>query len=201
MAADAGATAVVSIFARAPELGKVKTRLAGSVGELIALEVHRCLLNRTIDVVASSGCAAEIWLDGDPGMLPAQTLSIRHQCTGDLGIRMLHTIADITARGRPAIIVGSDCPVIDAQYLRDAAQALEHADVVIGPVEDGGYVLIGMSRPHAYLFVDMTWSTSTVFAETLRRADMAGLTTVVLGLLWDVDDSAGWQRWQALGDA
>lgn len=199
MTGDACSPAVVAIFARAPELGKVKTRLADSVGELIALDAHRALLNRTIDVVASSGFAAEIWLDGDPRALPAQTLPIRPQCAGDLGTRMLHTIADITARGRPAIIVGSDCPVIDEQYLRDAVRSLEHADVVIGPVEDGGYVLIGMSRLHASLFVDMTWSTPTVFAESLRRAEAAGLTTVVLGQLWDVDDGAGWQRWQSGG--
>lgn len=198
MSADARLSAVVAIFARAPELGKVKTRLAGSVGEPIALEAHRALLTRTIEIVALSGSAAEIWLDGDPDTLPVPRFPIRPQCTGDLGSRMLHTIADITARGHAAIIVGSDCPIIDEQYLRDAVQALARADLVIGPVEDGGYVLIGMSRPHDCLFVDMTWSTARVFAETLWRAERAGLTTAVLGELWDVDDSAGWRRWQAL---
>ncbi len=189
---------MIAIFTRAPELGKVKTRLAGSVGESIALEAHRALLARTIEVVESSGFAAEIWLDGDPAALPARTLPIRQQCAGDLGVRMLHAITDITLRGRSAIIVGTDCPVIDAQYLSDAVDALEHADVVLGPVEDGGYVLIGMSRAHADLFVDMMWSTRTVLAQTLQRAEMARLKTVVLGQLWDVDDGADWRRWQTL---
>ncbi len=198
MTPDADSSTVVAVFARAPELGKVKTRLAVSVGEVIALDAHRALLTRTIDVVALSGFVGEIWLDGDASALLAPRLPIRQQCPGDLGTRMLHTITDITARGRSAIIVGSDCPIVDQQYLRDAVAALEHADVVIGPVEDGGYVLIGMSRPHACLFGDMAWSTPTVFAETLRRAATAGLSSVVLGKLWDVDDGAGWQRWQAM---
>jgi len=72
------------------------------------------------------------------------------------------------------------------------------ADVVIGPVEDGGYVLIGLARPQPRLFADMPWSTSTVRDATLRRAAELGLHVVVLKELWDVDDEPGYRRWQRL---
>jgi uncharacterized protein len=105
-------------------------------------------------------------------------------------------IADITGRGRPAIVVGSDCPVLDGDYLRAARAALmQGADVVIGPVEDGGYILIGMHEPIPQLLLGMTWSTATVFAETLARAEAAGLRTAVLQPLWDIDDAADLNRW------
>ncbi len=198
MAAESQRGPLIAIFARAPELGKVKTRLATSVGELAALETHRSLFARTIEVVAATGIAAEVWLDGDPNTLPLRQFPVRTQCDGDLGARMLHTITDVTRRGHRAIVIGSDCPVIDERYLHDASQSLETVDVVLGPVEDGGYVLIGMSRPHVGLFSDMAWSTPTVCAETRRRAKIAGLTTAVLRELWDVDDLAGWRRWQAI---
>jgi uncharacterized protein len=193
---------VIALFTRVPAVGLVKTRLARSVGDVVALDLHRDLLERTIRVVIDSGLDAELWIDGDPNALPVHAMSVHRQRGGDLGERMLDIITQIVGRGRPAVVIGSDCPVIDAQYLRDAAAALsEGADVVIGPVEDGGYVLIGMSRPHSELLLGMSWSTATVHAETVRRANRAGLRTVVLRELWDIDDEAGLRRWKALGAA
>ena len=202
MVAESRSTPTLAIFTRAPELGKVKTRLARAVGERAAFDAHQMLQRRSIEVATASGFPAEIWLDGNLDALPIQQLAIFPQCAGDLGARMLHTIAHITARGHPAIIIGSDCPVLDVNYLRDAVRALDSGiDVVVGPVEDGGYVLIGMAQPQPALFLDMTWSTRTVLSETLERAAAAGLTTTVLDELWDVDNVADWQRWQSLTKA
>jgi glycosyltransferase A (GT-A) superfamily protein (DUF2064 family) len=112
---------------------------------------------------------------------------------------LLAVCADIAARNRAPIVIGSDCPVLDAEYLQSAAETLAGgADAVIGPVADGGYVLIGMARPYPELFLRMTWSTPTVHAQTLQRAAAAGLRTVVLRELWDVDDAAGLRRWREL---
>ena len=92
---------------------------------------------------------------------------------------------------------GSTALLTDRYELTMLAAALaDGADVVIGPVEDGGYVLIGMSRPRPELLLQMTWSTVSVHAETLRRAEGAGLHTIVLPQLWDVDDAAGLHRWR-----
>jgi uncharacterized protein len=180
-----------------PALGRVKTRLARVVGDVAALELQRVLLERTLRAVIESALDAELWIDGDPLGLPPHPFPVRTQCDGDLGERMFEVCADIGARGHAAIVIGSDCPVLDATYLHSAAAALaDGADVVIGPVEDGGYVLIGMSRPRPELLLRMTWSTPSVHSETLARAKAAGLRTVVLEQLWDVDDAAGLRRWR-----
>jgi len=191
--------AVVVVFTRAPVVGHVKTRLARVVGDGAALECHRALLERTLFAVEASGLAAEIHVAGDPAALPPHRLPVRSQRGGDLGERMQQAIAAICARGRPAILIGTDCPLLDAGYLSAADSALgDGADVVIGPVEDGGYVLIGLARPQPRLFAHMPWSTSTVRDETLRRAAELGLHVVLLKELWDVDDEPGYRRWQRL---
>jgi rSAM/selenodomain-associated transferase 1 len=189
---------LVAIFTRGCERGRVKSRLAQTVGEDAALDAHRALVRHTFDAVASSALDAEVWLDGAADALPTHGFDVHMQPPGDLGARMLAAIADVAARGHAAIVVGSDSPVLDAAYLQRAAAALRDADVVIGPVEDGGYVLIGMHVAQPTLFTAMPWSTSSVFAETLRRSAAARLRCVMLETLWDVDDESGWRRWQAL---
>ena len=193
---------MVALFTRVPVAGRVKTRLASVVGDAAALEVQRSLLDRTIRVVIGSKLDAELWIDGDLLGLPVHPFVVRHQRGGDLGERMLDVFTDVYARNRAAILIGSDCPVIDAAYLNSAAAALaDGADVVIGPVEDGGYVLIGMARPQPELLIGMKWSAPSVSAETLRRAAIAELRTVVLNELWDIDDATGLRRWQTLQGA
>jgi rSAM/selenodomain-associated transferase 1 len=191
---------VVAAFARAPVLGRVKTRLAQTVGDDAALRIHRELLDRTLRILANlEGLDAELWVDGPTVQFAGLGLSIRAQGDGDLGERMLAVIADITRRGRSAIIVGSDCPVLDADYIRAADKALmEGCDAVLGPVEDGGYILIGMSRPIPELMTDMVWSTPTVYAETLARAAALGLNVVSLRTLWDIDNAADLDRWRRM---
>src|SRR5262249_27929969 len=152
---------VVAVFARAPVLGRTKTRLALTVGADTALRIHAELLDRTLRLVTSvDGIDAELWLDGSADRLTGYGVSLHAQCDGDLGPAALAVIGEFNRPGRPAILVGSDCPVVDAGYLLAARDALMRGcDVVVGPVEDGGYILIGMSRPIRELMVGMTWST------------------------------------------
>ena len=188
---------VIAVFARAPRLGQVKTRLAAEIGAAAALDTHTRLLERTlaaVEGVTEADC--EIWLDAACDV--PTTLPQRLQTSGDLGVRMLAVIEDVVQRGRAVIVLGSDCPVVDADYLRSAVAALACHDVVLGPVEDGGYVLIGMRRPHPELLLGMRWSHARVTADTLERARTSGLTVGVLETLWDVDSAADWARWQGL---
>ena len=189
---------MLAIFTRGCEHGRVKSRLAQTVGDDVALDVHRALVVHAFEVARQSGLDAEVWLDGDAASLPAHGFAVRAQATGDLGARMLAVVADTVARGRAAIVVGTDCPVLDADYLRRAADALDAADVVLGPVEDGGYVLIGMRAPQPTLFEAIPWSTSRVYSRTLRRIAAAQLRHVALETLWDVDTEADWRRWRRL---
>jgi len=189
---------LLAIFTRGCEHGRVKSRLARTVGNDIALDVHRALVVRTLEAARRSGLEAEVWLDGDADSLPAHAFAVREQPPGDLGARMLAVVADIIARDRAALVVGTDCPVLDAAYLQRAARALDHADVVLGPVEDGGYVLIGMRAPHAILFDAIPWSTSGVYEQTLKRVAAARLRHIALETLWDVDTETDWRRWRRL---
>lgn len=191
----------VALFARIPERGAVKTRLAAAIGGDAALAVHCELLRWTLErIVPGQGYRLELWLAGDVDRFDMDhgAARVRRQCAGDLGVRMLDAIRVITRRGQRAIVIGSDCPLMSGDYLRAAIAALQSCDVVLGPSEDGGYALIGMCRPVPELFEAMTWGVATVCAETRHRARALGLSVIELETVWDVDTVADWRRWCAL---
>ena len=194
-----GHDVVVAVFARAPVLGRVKTRLAKDVGDVVALQAHRDLLERTLAAVES--WPTELWLAGDAAALtslPAE-LVVRQQPAGDLGDRMLAAVASIVGRGVWAIVIGSDCPVMSAVYIASAVDALaDENDVVFGPAEDGGYALVAMRNVHPQLFEGINWSTPQVLDQSLARAAALDLRVAILDTVWDVDSVADWRRWRHL---
>jgi rSAM/selenodomain-associated transferase 1 len=110
------------------------------------------------------------------------------QAAGDLGERLHQAFGHAFSAGNTAVIImGSDCPGLTAGVLRRAFAALAESDMVLGPAADGGYYLIGLSRPAPALFTDIPWSSSEVLARTLARAADLGLKTHLLGTLCDVD--------------
>jgi rSAM/selenodomain-associated transferase 1 len=207
----------VLVFARVPELGKVKTRLEKGIGAAGALAAHRELLMHTIAVVATftarseraerARTAAELCIAGEDSQGECAALAERHgmmlsrQDCGDLGDRMASALSAGLARGERTVIVGSDCPVLAPGDLSEAFDRLARVEVVLAPSEDGGYALIGAARSLPPVFGDMPWSTSGVLAQTVDRLERAGLRYSLMRTLWDVDDQAGWQRWQALQPA
>jgi glycosyltransferase A (GT-A) superfamily protein (DUF2064 family) len=114
------------------------------------------------------------------------------QCDGDFGTRLLRATTDLLAVGHAgAILVNADSPTLPASILRAAVRALQGDDaLVLGPAIDGGYTLIGLSRPHARVFEDIAWSTPDVYRLTVERAAEIGLPVVTLPLWYDVDDQA-----------
>jgi uncharacterized protein len=118
-------------------------------------------------------------------------IALARQPSGDLGTRML---AALETGGDPTLVIGSDCPAFTPEHLRAAADALGHADVVLIPAEDGGYVLIGARSPQSELFSGVSWGTSTVLAETRERIAALNLKAVELGPLWDVDTESDLAR-------
>ena len=185
----------LAIFARAPVLGRVKTRLAKDVGDEAALAVYRELLALTLGRLGSPNdhFRAELWLEGESSELDelAPRLAVHRQPGGDLGERMAAAFADGVSA-----LVGCDIPGIGAAYVRAALAALADADLVLGPTEDGGYCLVAMNEPHPEVFADIPWSTSAVLAATLDTA--RHLSVTLLDTLWDVDeaeDLTRWRRW------
>ena len=114
------------------------------------------------------------------------------QCEGDFGERLLQGTNDLLDAGHDgAILVNSDSPTLPASILRAAVDAVRQGDnVVLSPAFDGGYTLIGLSKPHRRLFEDIPWSTSSVYRLTLERAREIGLPVVNVPGWYDVDDAA-----------
>jgi hypothetical protein len=191
-------SAALIIFIRNPELGKVKTRLAKSVGDEKALEIYKSLLEHTrktvlqVEVNLLLFYADRVNPDDDWSSLGFIKYA---QVNEDLGGRMHHAFLKALEHHQKAIIVGSDLPQINAQLLQEAFQKLEDHTFVIGPAMDGGYYLLGMKSPTPELFENMEWSTPNVFAQTVQRIESLGGTWYELPELSDVDYVEDWERY------
>src|SRR5215468_6525773 len=182
----------VAILAKAPLPGLAKTRLAPALGAEGAAALAARLIERAVDTARAADIGpVTLWAAPDQDHPAFQTLAalfgvtLSRQPDGDLGARMLAAIETV---GGPALVIGTDCPALLPAHLRAAADALIAGDdAVLVPVEDGGYALIGMREPQASLFSDMTWSTTSVMAETRRRLVRRGLSWREPARLWDVD--------------
>jgi rSAM/selenodomain-associated transferase 1 len=202
------------IFAREPVLGRVKTRLAADIGLEAALATYRELLALTAAAVQAAQVPATVWLAeapagqalGSPAELQLAEarpewpgLPWRVQpAAGSLGERMAHAFAEafVAGAGR-VVIIGTDCPGLTADLLRQAFGQLATHDLVVGPATDGGYYLLGMNKLHASLFTDKQWSTDTVLSATLADAEHLGLRVVHLPTLADIDSGSDLAAWRA----
>jgi hypothetical protein len=200
--------AVLCVFARAPALGRVKRRLARSLGPEAALSAHQRLVEDTLGRLAVvPGVVTELWIAGACNEVVSQwaarwALAVQLQRGADLGERMAHALRSGLERRAFALVVGADCPEIDGAYVRAAVRAAAAADLVLGPAEDGGYGLIGVGARGARgldeLFRDVPWGTDAVLEATLARARAQGLATHLLPVIWDVDEASDWRRYLAL---
>jgi len=186
------------VFARAPVLGGVKRRLAADIGDAAALAAHIQLTEDTLERLAAvEGLETELWLAGEADAhvrrwLGAWQLRLRRQQGSDLGQRMANALARCHADGFQGLVVGGDCPPVDAAYARQAAEALGEADVVLGPALDGGYGLVGTRQPLPQIFLDIPWGTNAVLQATLERIEEAKLSVRLLEPIWDVDTASDW---------
>jgi rSAM/selenodomain-associated transferase 1 len=175
----------IVIFARWPQAGKVKTRLASALGDDAAACIYRRLLDHTLGAAGDSGLPVELRVTGAScEAFEAEfgpRFCLREQGEGDLGDRLARVEP-------PALVIGSDLPALTAELLREAAVSLEEHEVVIGPARDGGYWLIGLRQPMPWLFADMAWSTPAVLPETLGRLEARGIAPAMLPELADIDE-------------
>src|SRR5215472_6821554 len=185
-------TIAVAILAKAPLPGFAKSRLAPALGEARAAALQARFIERTVATARAANVGpVTLWATPDCDHPALKTLAalfgvaLAPQPEGDLGVRMLAALD--AARG-PALVIGTDCPALEPDHLRAAADALTTGvDAVVVPVEDGGYALIGMREPEPQLFADMPWSTAGVMAETRRRLTRLSLSWREPVRLWHVD--------------
>jgi rSAM/selenodomain-associated transferase 1 len=198
--------ALIIVFAKAPRAGEVKTRLIPVLGAEGAAALHRQLVHRTL-VTATNAGLGPVELHGAPDDQDAFLrdcacrfgVALLPQQGGDLGARMCHAFEEALARHARVIIVGTDCPVLTEQHLRDAQAALAAGnDAVLIPAEDGGYALIGLAQCDASLFQGVAWGGNTVLAATRERLKTLGWRWHELETLWDIDRPEDYRRWSAL---
>lgn len=205
----------IAVFAKPFVPGQVKTRLIPSVGAEGAVRIQRAMLWDTLTVARDiAGGQISLWVAGDPGhptlhaYRDAFAPTMRAQQGHDLGARMRSAMATLLQEHSRVLLVGCDCPVLAVNNVREAAATLDdgHTDAVFTPVEDGGYVLIGIrSRPGRQqtildaVFGRIPWSTNQVMVQTRAQLAAAGLCWAEQPTLWDMDRPEDLRRAEAMG--
>ncbi len=183
---------LLMIFAKNPELGKVKTRLAKTIGNEKALMIYLKLLEHTHAVADKVFADKAIFYSNkvqDFDILDYYKFPKFLQKGKDLGERMERAFGQAFAQNYDkVVIIGSDCIEINSAIIEDAFTALNDNNVVIGPAEDGGYYLLGMDRHYPHLFKNKIWSTPDVFLDTLLDLKKLKLSYSLLPTLSDVDE-------------
>lgn len=184
----------IALFTRWPEPGKAKTRLIPAIGADAAAALHKRLTERTIATVLAAGLPLEIRSTGAPVASFHEWLGqgarIIDQGEGDLGQRLARA-----AQTLPVLLLGADIPDLEPRHLTAAAAALAENPAVIGPAEDGGYWLLGLSAPAPQVFENIPWGTETVLETTMARLVPP---PPLLALLADLDRPADLPRWPRL---
>ncbi len=183
------------IFAKAPIPGQVNKRLIPALGTKGAARLHQEMLEQKLRI-ANDNQIAQLelycWPDTHhPYFQEVQSrysLRLYSQQGEGLGERMADAMQRSITKQGSAVLIGTDCPPLDNAYLKQAFQALQDgADAIVGPAEDGGYILIGLSRFDKQIFDNISWGGKEVFRQTAWRLSQLGFNWVELKTLWDVD--------------
>ncbi|MGG6295496.1 TIGR04283 family arsenosugar biosynthesis glycosyltransferase [Leptolyngbya sp. AN02str] len=193
------------LFTRYPEPGRTKTRLIPALGAEAAANVQRAMTAHVLRQVQAlqqeRSLQVSLWFAGGSVAQMQAWLGngwqLKPQPDGDLGERILVAIQSALAKGAERVVViGADCPTLDAPCLAQAFNALHHHDLVLGPATDGGYYLIGLTKAIPELFRSIDWGTERVFAQTMAIAQSLNLTASTLVPLTDVDYPADLPTWE-----
>ena len=184
----------LALFARFPRFGKVKTRLAAAIGDGPALQLYEALLLDVIDRLVLLPVHLFLFLadssDQENRCLARRhylqgCISLRSQVGNDLGQRLWNAYLELAETNRRVVFLGADSPTLPASHIEEAYRELHNHPVVLGPVADGGYYLLGLSEPVPEIFQGIAWGTSQVLAET--RARLGGRRWFELPHWYDVD--------------
>lgn len=185
-----GGTAL-AVIARHPTAGTVKTRLARAIGSQRTCALYHAFL-RDIDARFRDDRRTLVWFFDPPDAAFDTVVSPGSRCIAqsgeELGQRLHNCCAQLIGEGFDrVIIIGADVPHVANASLDEAEEQLDDADIVLGPSADGGYYLIAMRAVHD-VFTGIAMSTSTVLAQTLAKANAAGLRVHLLPKSFDIDE-------------
>ncbi|MEM6754530.1 MAG: TIGR04282 family arsenosugar biosynthesis glycosyltransferase [Cyanobacteria bacterium P01_C01_bin.38] len=193
------------IFTRYPQPGKTKTRLIPALGVEGAANLQRQMTEYTVAKVkkfqSSAAISFEIRFAGGNLQLMQNwlgtELNYQLQGEGDLGKRMQNSFLSAFDKGaQEVVIIGIDCPGVNAQVLAEAFEKIQNCDLLLGPAVDGGYYLIGLKRAIAELFINIDWGTAKVLQQTVDIAQQLNLSVAYLQTLADVDRPEDLPIWQ-----
>lgn len=184
----------IIIFAKAPQAGRAKTRLIPALGGEGAARLAQRMLQATLATAQAAALGPlQLCLSPPPGH-PAWAefdwpagVELRDQGDGDLGQRMARAVEAGVQLGLPVLLIGTDCPQLTAQLLRQAAEGLARHDSVLFPASDGGYVLLGLRHSHPRVFAEIAWSSASVASSTRARLAELGWSLLEGPVLDDID--------------
>ena len=180
---------LILVFVRNPELGKVKTRLAKTLGANAALKAYIILLEHTESVLQTIPCDKVVYYSEEiqqKDLWSEAFYQKKLQKGSDLGTRMKHAFEMAFKDSyEKVVIVGSDLYDLNSTHIENAFKALEQHELVIGPSLDGGYYLLGMKKLHPSVFEHKSWGTNTVLEATLT--DLKQQNVKLLETLNDID--------------
>jgi uncharacterized protein len=196
------------VFARLPELGQVKTRLASAIGDERALAVYEAMLRELIGSIGESNPETEIeflWAptpraNGESLRRAFAHHSVAMQTGNDLSERLSMAFSErfYFHRTEKIIAIGVDDPTLSRALIDDAFALLDSCEYVVGPAKDGGYYLIGC-RALSFdpdVFTGIEWGTSRVLAETLQKIRALGSTMALLPERYDIDTVEDLERFE-----
>ncbi|MGV6862530.1 MAG: TIGR04282 family arsenosugar biosynthesis glycosyltransferase [Putridiphycobacter sp.] len=176
------------VFVKPPIAGKVKTRLAKSIGDQKALEVYLSLLKLTHKEIKTLPCDVHIYSSGKWENDIFGSLPVFVQKGHDLGEKMVHAFQQsLTKSYERIILIGSDLPDLNAEIILNGFKALSSHDTVFGPALDGGYYLIGMKKNHPFIFTHKPWSQPQLLQQTLTELKTNQISYHLLQSLNDID--------------
>jgi len=199
------------LFARLPELGKVKTRLAAEIGDARALTVYDSMLRTLLQSLGTSTPELEIEVMWAPtASANGETLrrafgahALAMQTGATLGDRLSMAMSErfFFHRTEKIVVIGADDPFLTRELIEHAFALLDSVEYVVGPASDGGYYLIGCRTGafHPSIFENIAWSTSSVLTTTLQRIATLGRTVAQLPEHYDIDTAADLERYVAEG--
>ena len=203
---DSPVSTLFLIFSRRPLAGKVKTRLAKTMGAHRAATLHMGMTLAAIECALEAGDGAELWVDDDSPHAffdfcrQSYALSLRRQQGRDLGERLEHAFSDALTRYPQAVVLGSDMPELPAASLVRCARALAAGvDAAFVPATDGGYCALGLKRLDPHLFRGLPWGEDTVMEESRKRLRDLGWKWHEEASVSDIDKESDWRRFQAAG--
>ncbi|MEO6690840.1 MAG: TIGR04282 family arsenosugar biosynthesis glycosyltransferase [Saprospiraceae bacterium] len=185
---------VLIVFLKNFDLGKVKTRIAKDCNNEEALNIYRQLCSKTFSLFEYLNCDIKLYYSNYFPEGPS-TFSTYIQLGTDLGEKMSNAIQANLKEYKKVVLIGTDCPYLRSNDIIEAFAQLQSKEVVIGPCSDGGYYLIGMNNHYPLLFININWSTETVFDQTIKSVMESNLTYSILNKYSDIDTLEDWKQY------